>query len=59
MGMKKHPLLVVLCAIIVAAATAIAASYSYKCPKCGLIQQYDHQGVYKCPNDGWMMSPSN
>jgi hypothetical protein len=34
----------------------LAATYTYKCPKCGLIQTYGqlNPGV-KCPNDGWSM----
>jgi len=34
----------------------LAATYTYKCPKCGLIQTYGqpNPGV-KCPNDGWTM----
>jgi DNA-directed RNA polymerase subunit RPC12/RpoP len=34
----------------------LAATYTYKCPKCGLIQSYGqpNPGV-KCPNDGWSM----
>jgi len=36
--------------------TALAVVYSYKCPKCGLIQQYDHPGSYKCPQDGWFLT---
>ena len=33
-----------------------AMTYTYKCPNCGLVQQYDrpNPGV-KCPNDGWIM----
>lgn len=36
--------------------TVMAAVYTYKCPKCGLIQQYDRAGFYKCPKDGWIMT---
>jgi hypothetical protein len=35
----------------------LAAIFSYKCPKCGLIQQYDRPGIYKCPKDQWTMTP--
>lgn len=32
------------------------ASYSYRCPKCGLEMEYDRQrSGYKCPNDGTTM----
>lgn len=35
---------------------AIAAkTYKYKCPKCGLIQEYSKSGIYKCPMDGRTM----
>ena len=35
-----------------------AQTYSYKCPKCGLIQSYDtQQGWLQCPNDGALMLP--
>ncbi len=33
----------------------MAAVYTYKCPACGLIQQYDRIGAYKCPKDGFIM----
>jgi hypothetical protein len=31
--------------------------YTYKCPACGLVQQYKIPGVYKCSTDGWTMVP--
>lgn len=37
--------------------TVMAAVYTYKCIKCGLIQQYDRPGIYKCPKDGSPMFP--
>lgn len=38
------------------ACTAIAATtYKYRCPKCGLIQEYRTPGAKKCPNDGRTM----
>jgi hypothetical protein len=37
---------------------AYGSIYTYKCPKCGLVQQYDHPSPgIKCPNDGWVMIP--
>ena len=39
--------------------TALAAVYTYKCPKCGVMQSYDRSGIYKCPRDGWTMIPSS
>ena len=36
-----------------------AATFSYKCPKCGLIQEYSIPGIYKCPKDGTYMIPAN
>ena len=44
--------------LAIAAGAAFAAIYSYKCPKCGLIQQYSMPGVYKCPNDAWLLQPA-
>jgi hypothetical protein len=32
-----------------------AVSYKYKCSRCGLIQEYDRPGIYKCPKDGSVM----
>ena len=52
--MKLLPLLALL---LVLAATAIANQiYTYRCPKCGLVQQYD-KVVFtpSCPADGWRM----
>ena len=39
------------------AVLVMAAVYSYKCPNCGLIQQYDHPGIYNCPKDNWILVP--
>jgi len=37
---------------------AFGTLYTYKCPKCGLIQQYSTSTPgAKCPNDGWTMTP--
>jgi phage FluMu protein Com len=36
---------------------AIAAVYTYKCPRCGVIVQYDRPGVYKCAKDNLIMTP--
>ncbi len=33
----------------------LAATYTYRCAKCGLIQQYTVPGIYKCPSDGQYM----
>ena len=41
--------------LMVGVGAALAAVFSYKCPKCGLIQQYDHPGIYKCPKDNWFL----
>lgn len=41
--------------LLAAAGIVMAAVYTYKCPKCGLIQQYDRIGAYKCPKDGFFM----
>jgi hypothetical protein len=40
-------------------ALAQQRNWTYKCPKCGLIQTYSMpQGVPKCPNDGTGMQLS-
>ena len=52
---RMRLLLLTVTALAVATGTVLAAVYSYKCPKCGLIQQYAQPGIYKCPNDGWIM----
>lgn len=52
--MKKRLALI---ALLLLVATAVANQiYTYRCPKCGLIQQYD-KVVFtpKCPADGWRM----
>ena len=30
----------------------LAATFSYKCWKCGAIYTFDKMGTYKCPTDG-------
>ena len=52
---------IAIAAILLLATVGIAlaaTTYSYKCPKCGLIQTYSqpNPGV-KCPTDGWYMTP--
>jgi len=41
--------------VLAAAGILLAATYTYRCAKCGLIQQYTVPGIYKCPNDGQYM----
>lgn len=45
-------------ALILATVTIAAAAtvYTYKCNRCGLIQQYSQPGSYKCPTDGSFLS---
>ncbi|CAN5539234.1 hypothetical protein BH09VER1_BH09VER1_23880 [soil metagenome] len=43
--------------LLVASVALAATTYSYKCPRCGLIQQYTKMGIYKCPTDGSFMTP--
>ena len=43
--------------LLLTVGTVMAAVYTYKCVKCGLIQQYDRIGSYKCPRDGSVMFP--
>jgi predicted nucleic acid-binding Zn ribbon protein len=47
-----------LLALLLVTGLALAATYTYKCPKCGNIQTFDRPspGV-KCPRDGWIMTP--
>jgi hypothetical protein len=42
---------------LVASAGFALAAYTYRCPKCGLIQTYNTPAMPKCPNDGWTMIP--
>ena len=53
----KIKLLVILALVVGLVALSAAIVYTYKCPKCGLIQQYSmpNPGT-KCPNDGWIMN---
>ncbi len=42
--------------LIITCAAVLAATYTYKCPKCQLVQQYSQPSPgAKCPNDGWAM----
>ena len=36
-------------------AQAAPKTYKYRCPKCGLVQEFTRPGVKKCPNDGRTM----
>lgn len=38
---------------------AAAKTYRYRCPKCGLIQEYKNPGSKKCPNDKRTMIRTN
>jgi len=53
----KIPALAALSFVVLSfAGLAIAQqSYSYKCPKCGVIMTYGQPGNYTCPNDGWTL----
>jgi hypothetical protein len=57
MNMKNIMLLLGVLLFTVSSSIAVQL-YTYKCPACGLIQQYTIPGVYKCPNDKWTMVPS-
>jgi len=46
----------ILLALLLLTGMAIAATFTYKCPRCGLIQEYTWPGIYKCPNDGSTMN---
>jgi len=50
-------LVLLLLASITITGIALAAVYTYKCPRCGVIQQYDRPGIYKCVSDGSSMIP--
>lgn len=53
--MKVMKILSSVVLLLAAAGILMAAVYTYKCPACGLIQQYDRIGAYKCPKDGFFM----
>lgn len=53
--MNIRPAILFLAFIVISTGIALAATYTYKCPRCGLIQQYDRPGIYKCPSDGTYM----
>jgi len=53
--MNIRPAILLFLAFIAITDIALAAVYTYKCPRCGLIQQYDRPGIYKCPSDGTYM----
>jgi len=53
----RPAILLLLAFIFITTGIALAAVYSYKCPRCGLIQQYDRPGIYKCPSDGTVLNP--
>ena len=55
--MNIRPAILLLLAFIAITGIALAATYTYKCPRCGLIQQYDRPGIYKCPTDGTILNP--
>jgi hypothetical protein len=59
LNLSRRAVFIAVASIVATAAGALAAAYSYKCPKCGLIQTYAQPkpGV-KCPNDGWIMTPN-
>ena len=42
-------------AALATAGVLLAATYTYRCPRCGLVQEYTVPGIYKCPNDGQYM----
>jgi len=44
-------------AFIAITGIALALTYTYKCPRCGVIVQYDRPGIYKCPSDGSSLIP--
>ena len=59
LNLSRRAILIAALSLLATAGIVLAAAtYSYKCPKCGLIQTYDRPspGV-KCPKDGWIMSP--
>lgn len=41
--------------LLLTSGIAVAATYTYKCFRCGLVQQYSFPGIRKCPNDGSTM----
>jgi len=55
----KPLILTLLSLVLIGAGLAYAAeTYSYKCPKCGLIQTFDTpKGFVYCPNDHALLLP--
>lgn len=58
--MKTRPsnrlkITVLLSILVLTAGIAVAATFTYKCSRCGLVQQYSFPGIRKCPNDGSTM----
>jgi hypothetical protein len=53
--MKRRLLLFALAFLVAGVAYAAPKLYKYRCPKCGLVQEYDRSGTRKCPNDGRTM----
>lgn len=53
--MKRRVLISLLAASLFGVAYAAPKMYKYRCPKCGLVQEYDRPGTRKCPNDGRTM----
>ena len=55
----KSLLLTLLSLLLITAGLAYAAqTYSYKCPKCGLIQTFDTpKGFVYCPSDHTLLLP--
>ena len=55
--MNTRPAILFFLAFIAITGIVLAAVYTYKCPRCGVIVQYDRPGIYKCPSDGTSMIP--
>jgi len=57
-NMSRRIVAIAAISLLATAGIALAAVYTYKCPKCGNIQSFDRPspGV-KCPRDGWIMTP--
>lgn len=53
--MKRRLVLFALALLVGGVAYAGPKIYKYRCPKCGLVQEYDRPGTRKCPNDGRTM----
>ena len=57
--LTRRSIFIAVATLIASVTAALAATYSYKCSKCGLIQTFDRPSPgEKCPKDGSLMFPN-